>query len=68
MNRRTDRVETIVRVPLPFVVETHIALRIALRWRDSSASVAYIDLNAYMETKAAEGDTDECEIFLDLNG
>lgn len=61
-DRRSDPVETVARVPMPFVLETHIVRRTALGWGDSTARVAYTDLKAYEETYAAEDDTGEFEI------
>lgn len=47
--RSSDSIEPVARVPLPFLVQSHIPGKYNLAWRDSAVKMLYIDLTAHVE-------------------
>lgn len=58
----SDNVESTVRIPLPFAVQTHIDAKYNLAWRDSTVRIVYLELKAILETYAVMKDSDQFEV------
>lgn len=61
--RSSDIIESTARIPLPFVVQTHIYGKYNLAWRDSTTRMVYLDLKGVVEEYAVLNDAESFEIL-----
>ena len=59
----SDIVESNARIPLPFAVETHVASKSNLAWKDGGEKIIYVDLKAAVEGYSVKMDSQAFELL-----